>query len=128
MAVRPLIATRLRNLRALVITTDAFFTGMTERLAKLATRYAVPTIFQCPEFTAAGGLLSYDGGVNESYRLHREVTRLFATENPCERSGAQKGFNAACIFLEPHLGMWVTVLLLLLLNNFRSFCAYFRKG
>jgi hypothetical protein len=28
---------------------------MTERLAKLATRHAVPTIFQYPEFTAAGG-------------------------------------------------------------------------
>jgi putative tryptophan/tyrosine transport system substrate-binding protein len=52
----------------LVITTDAFFTGMTERLAKLATRHAVPTIFQ-PRVHRGGWLLSYDGGVNESYRL-----------------------------------------------------------
>jgi len=53
----------------LTIGTDAFFNGQTERLARLATRYAVPTIYQYREFTLAGGLMSYGGSVNDSYRL-----------------------------------------------------------
>src|SRR3954463_13358307 len=53
----------------LTIGTDAFFNGQTEPLARLATRYAVPTIYQYREFTLAGGLMSYGGSVNDSYRL-----------------------------------------------------------
>jgi putative ABC transport system substrate-binding protein len=53
----------------LTIGTDAFFNGQTERLAKLATRYAVPTIYLYREFALAGGLMSYGGSVNDSYRL-----------------------------------------------------------
>ena len=53
----------------LTIGTDAFFNGQTERLARLATRYAVPTIYQYREFTLAGGLMSYGASVNDSYRL-----------------------------------------------------------
>jgi putative ABC transport system substrate-binding protein len=40
----------------LVIVPDAFFASRSKRLAALALRHAIPTI---PEFTAAGGLMSY---------------------------------------------------------------------
>jgi putative ABC transport system substrate-binding protein len=53
----------------LIIGTDPFFNGQSERLAMLALRYAVPTIYQTREFTRAGGLVSYGGSVKDSYRL-----------------------------------------------------------
>ena len=43
------------NAGVLVIGTVAFFNGLIERLATLATRHAMPTIYQYNEFTAAGG-------------------------------------------------------------------------
>jgi putative tryptophan/tyrosine transport system substrate-binding protein len=54
---------------ALVISADPFFNSWTERLAQLASRYAVPAIFSYREFAAAGGLMSYGGSFTEAYRL-----------------------------------------------------------
>ena len=36
--------------------------------AALAIRHAVPTIYQFPEFAAAGGLMSYGGSLTDPYR------------------------------------------------------------
>ena len=52
----------------LVIGADALFNSKSRLLAELSLRYAVPTIYQYPEFTAAGGLMSYGGSIKESYR------------------------------------------------------------
>jgi putative tryptophan/tyrosine transport system substrate-binding protein len=69
----------------LVIGTDAFFNGLIERLATLATRHAVPTIYQYNEFTAAGGLMSYGGSVNDSYHLAGIYTgRILKGEKPAD--------------------------------------------
>jgi len=54
---------------ALVIGTDTFFTSRSEELAALTVRHRMPAIYQYPEFTAAGGLMSYGGTITESYRL-----------------------------------------------------------
>ena len=54
---------------ALVIGTDTLFTSRSEELAALAVRHRMPAIYQYPEFTAAGGLMSYSGTITESYRL-----------------------------------------------------------
>ena len=54
---------------ALVIGTDTFFTSRSEELATLVVRQRVPAIYQYPEFTTAGGLMSYGGTITESYRL-----------------------------------------------------------
>jgi putative ABC transport system substrate-binding protein len=54
---------------ALVMGTDAFFSGQSEKLAALALRYAVPAIYEYRAFVAAGGLASYGGSVTDSYRL-----------------------------------------------------------
>jgi putative tryptophan/tyrosine transport system substrate-binding protein len=53
---------------ALVITADGFFIGRSQKLAALAMRHAVPTVFQFRAFAAAGGLLSYGGSTTDSYR------------------------------------------------------------
>jgi putative ABC transport system substrate-binding protein len=53
---------------ALVIGTDTFFDGQSERLAALAARHAMPTIYQTREFAVAGGLMSYGGSLPDAYR------------------------------------------------------------
>jgi putative ABC transport system substrate-binding protein len=52
----------------LVIGADALFNGKSQLLADLSLRYSVPVIYQYPEFTNAGGLISYGGSITESYR------------------------------------------------------------
>src|SRR5207253_6511635 len=49
--------------------TDAIFNGWAEHLAALTVHHAVPAIFQRRAFAAAGGLMSYGGNTEESYRL-----------------------------------------------------------
>ena len=62
---------RLIQLRAggLVIGPDPLFTSLSEQLAALALRHAVPTIYQSREFAVAGGLLSYGADIADAYRL-----------------------------------------------------------
>jgi len=62
---------KLGELRAggLIISPDTLFNNHTERLAALAIRHAVPTIYEYRRFPAAGGLAGYGGDINASYRL-----------------------------------------------------------
>jgi putative ABC transport system substrate-binding protein len=52
----------------LVIVGDPFFISRIKQLAALATRHAVPTIFEFREFAVAGGLMSYGGSIADTYR------------------------------------------------------------
>jgi putative tryptophan/tyrosine transport system substrate-binding protein len=77
----------LTELRAggLVIGTDALFTSRDEKLAALALRYRIPTIYQWREFVAAGGLMSYGGSSADSYRLAGIYTgRILKGEKPAD--------------------------------------------
>jgi ABC-type uncharacterized transport system substrate-binding protein len=70
---------------ALVIGTDTLFTSQSEELAALAYRHRMPAIYQYPEFTAAGGLMSYGGTITESYRLAGGYAgRLLKGEKPAD--------------------------------------------
>jgi len=74
-----------RKLEALLIGTDPFFSGQGQRLATLALVHRVPTIFQYPEFTAAGGLISFGGVIRESYLLAGGyVGRILKGEKPAD--------------------------------------------
>jgi putative tryptophan/tyrosine transport system substrate-binding protein len=53
---------------ALLIHGDGFFNSRTERLAALATRYALPAMYQLREFAGAGGLISYGTSIADAYR------------------------------------------------------------
>jgi putative ABC transport system substrate-binding protein len=78
---------RVAELRAgaLVIANSAPFTGRSGELGALATRYAVPTIFQNPEFAAAGGLVSYGSSVSDGYRLvGLTIGRILKGEKPAD--------------------------------------------
>ena len=82
----PAFAT-LAQLRAgaLVIGSDGFFVGQSERLAALTARHAVPTVFQSREFAAAGGLMSYSASNTEAYRLMAlYVGRILKGEKPAD--------------------------------------------
>jgi len=77
----------LRQLRAggLVIDPDPFFNIRSELLGGLALRHAVPAIYQYPEFTAAGGLMSYGGSLTDDYRLVGIYTgRILRGEKPAD--------------------------------------------
>jgi len=52
----------------LVVGADAFFNANSRLLAEATLQHAVPTIYEYTEFTDAGGLMSYGGNINESYR------------------------------------------------------------
>jgi putative tryptophan/tyrosine transport system substrate-binding protein len=60
----------LANLKAdaLIVGTDPFFTSRRERIVALASRYAVPTIYEWQEFVTAGGLISYGASLTSLYR------------------------------------------------------------
>ena len=52
---------------ALLVGTDAFFLTQRDRLVALATRDAVPAMYEWREFTAAGGLTSYGASLPALY-------------------------------------------------------------
>jgi putative ABC transport system substrate-binding protein len=68
----------------LVIGADVFFNNQSKRLAALALRYRLPTIYQFREFAEAGGLMSYGGGgAANAYRLSGTYTgRILRGEKP----------------------------------------------
>jgi putative ABC transport system substrate-binding protein len=79
------ITFRERRVGALVMGTDAFFSGHTELLAALAIRDRIPAIYEYRSFVAAGGLMSYGGSVTDSYRLAGVYTgRVLKGEKPAD--------------------------------------------
>jgi putative ABC transport system substrate-binding protein len=73
------------KLGALVVGTDGLFIRGTEQLGALSLRHRVPAIFQYPEFTAAGGLMSYGGSPKEAYRLVGNYAgRILKGERPAD--------------------------------------------
>jgi putative ABC transport system substrate-binding protein len=71
------------RVEALVIGSDVFFTSRSEEIAQLAIRNRLPTVFQYPEFTTVGGLISYGGDIGESYRMAGLYTgRILKGEKP----------------------------------------------
>jgi putative ABC transport system substrate-binding protein len=81
------VFTTLDRLRAgaLVIGTDTFFDGQSERLAALSVQHSMPTIYQTREFAAAGGLMSYGGSLTDAYRKAGVyIGRVLKGEKPAD--------------------------------------------
>jgi putative ABC transport system substrate-binding protein len=57
-----------RRVDALIVKPDPFFIYRCERLVGLASRHAMPAIYSLPVFAKVGGLMSYGGNVEDSYR------------------------------------------------------------
>jgi putative ABC transport system substrate-binding protein len=102
----------LVQLRAggLVIGADALFTGRAEELAALALRHRVPAIYQYPEFTTAGGLMSYGGSIRETYhQVGFYVGRILKGEKPADVPVAQLTKAELVINLETAKALGLTV-------------------
>jgi ABC-type uncharacterized transport system substrate-binding protein len=68
---------------ALIIGTDGFFDSQSAKLGAMASRLAMPTIYQTPEFTAASGLMSYGASLADAYHLAGVyVGRILKGEKP----------------------------------------------
>ncbi len=57
-----------KQVGALLVTADALFTSLRDRLVALAGRHAIPTIYSDREYIADGGLLSYGPSQTDAYR------------------------------------------------------------
>ncbi len=53
---------------ALVVGASPFFFSRRDPLIAMAARYALPTIYQFPDFAASGGLIGYGASATNSYR------------------------------------------------------------
>jgi putative ABC transport system substrate-binding protein len=74
----------------LVSSTDAFYFIQRERIAGLAIRYGVPSAFDAPAYTRAGGLLSYSGeDTNLLLLMTSYVGRVLKGEQPADLPVAQ---------------------------------------
>jgi putative tryptophan/tyrosine transport system substrate-binding protein len=79
------IFAKLAELRiaGLVIGTDALFNSHSQELAKLAVDQGLPSIHALRQFAAAGGLISYGGGLRDAYRQVGVCTgRILKGEKP----------------------------------------------
>jgi putative ABC transport system substrate-binding protein len=74
-----------QKIGGLVIGADVFFNSRTEQLAALTVRHAMPAVYQYRDFVAAGGLMSYGGSLEDSYRLAGIYTaRVLKGEKPVD--------------------------------------------
>ena len=70
---------------AVVIAADSFFVEQRERIAQLALKHRLPSIFSFREHVQAGGLISYGQHLADSYRRAATyVDRIFKGAKPGE--------------------------------------------
>jgi len=99
----------------LTIGTDTLFNGRTEKLASLAVRYGVPTIYQYNQFTANGGLMSYGGSIEDAYRTTGILTgRILKGDKPADLPVQQSTKVQLIVNLKAAKALGVTVPLSLL--------------
>ncbi len=71
------------NARALILAGDAFFSHQRNQIVALATRHAIPTIYNIRDYVLAGGLMSYAANQVEAYRQSGIYTaRVVRGEKP----------------------------------------------
>jgi putative ABC transport system substrate-binding protein len=99
----------------LVVGADAFFNDRNQLIAELSLRHAVPTIFHYPEFTAAGGLMSYGGSIKESYQTAGVLAgRILKGARPADLPVQQSTTVELIINLKSAKALGITVPLSLL--------------
>jgi putative ABC transport system substrate-binding protein len=79
-------ATLVRNRAdALVVGADSFFLGRRLQLATLATRHAIPAVYNAREYPEAGGLMSYGASLAEVFRhIGAYTARILKGDKPAD--------------------------------------------
>jgi putative ABC transport system substrate-binding protein len=70
---------------ALLVTADPVFYGGRDRLAALAARYSIPTLYEIREYVEVGGLMSYGTVFRDGYyKGGTYAARILKGANPAE--------------------------------------------
>src|SRR5262245_25908484 len=89
---------------------EIFFDSRRGRLAALALRHSIPTIYQGREFAAAGGLMGYGGSTVDSYRVAGLYTgRILKGEKPADLPVVQSTKVELILNLKTAKGLGLTV-------------------
>jgi putative ABC transport system substrate-binding protein len=70
---------------ALLVGNDPGMTSWTERIVALTIRHAIPAMFNSRSYVEAGGLMSYDSSLGDSFRqVGVYVARILTGEKPTD--------------------------------------------
>ena len=98
------------HIGGLVVSNDAFFNSERERLISLAARHSLPTVYEFPEYSKAGGLMSYGPRLTEVYRdCGRYAGRILKGESPADLPVEQPTRFALVVNLKTAKALGITI-------------------